>query len=76
MKNEVLNVIVISFLLTALFATGMAIGYSEGKKEQAQPKNAIPTIIWNDDEEAIPEDGTKVIIELTQNDTIYIGSAE
>ena len=34
------------------------------------------TIIWNDDEESIPKDGEKVVIEFTRNDTIYIGSVE
>jgi gas vesicle protein len=32
-----------------------------------------PVIIWNDDTESIPTDGELVRIEMTQNDTIYIG---
>ena len=32
-----------------------------------------PVIIWNDDTESIPADGELVRIEMTQNDTIYIG---
>lgn len=32
-----------------------------------------PVIIWNDDSESIPTDGELVRIEMTQNDTIYIG---
>jgi hypothetical protein len=32
-----------------------------------------PVIIWNDDSESIPADGELVRIEMTQNDTIYIG---
>ena len=31
-----------------------------------------PTIIWNDDDEAIPLDGELVRIEMIKNDTIYI----
>ena len=32
-----------------------------------------PVIIWNDDTESIPTDGELIRIEMTQNDTIYIG---
>jgi hypothetical protein len=32
-----------------------------------------PVIIWNDDTESIPQDGELVRLEMTQNDTIYIG---
>ena len=32
-----------------------------------------PVIIWNDDTESIPADGELVRLEMTQNDTIYIG---
>jgi gas vesicle protein len=32
-----------------------------------------PVIIWNDDSESIPADGELVRLEMTQNDTIYIG---
>lgn len=32
-----------------------------------------PVIIWNDDVESIPMDGELVRLEMTKNDTIYIG---
>lgn len=35
-----------------------------------------PTIIWNDDLEGIPADGTPIMLEFTSNDTIYIGALE
>jgi hypothetical protein len=34
-----------------------------------------PVIIWNDDLESIPTDNSLVKLELTKNDTIYIGPA-
>lgn len=35
-----------------------------------------PVILWNDDPESIPVDGTKVELQHTENDTIYIGNLE
>lgn len=35
-----------------------------------------PVILWNDDPESIPVDGTKVVLQHTKNDTIYIGNLE
>ena len=35
-----------------------------------------PVIIWNDDVESIPKDGSKIQLEMTENDTIYIGNIE
>ncbi len=35
-----------------------------------------PVILWNDDPESIPVDGTKVELQFTENDTIYIGNLE
>ena len=32
-----------------------------------------PVIIWNDDTESIPADGELIRLEMTENDTIYIG---
>ena len=35
-----------------------------------------PVIVWNDDLESIPKDGSKIQLEMTENDTIYIGNIE
>lgn len=32
--------------------------------------------IWNDDQESIPMDGSKIVIEFTEGNKIYIGSLE
>jgi hypothetical protein len=43
---------------------------------QAEVKTVEKVFIWNDDQESIPMDGSKVVIEFTEGDTIYIGSVE
>lgn len=43
---------------------------AEQRKLEADPS---PVIIWNDDTESIPADGELIRLEMTQNDTIYIG---
>lgn len=45
-------------------------------REEEKAEQYGPVIIWNDDIEAIPADGQKVVIEYTKNDTIYIGTIE
>lgn len=34
------------------------------------------TFIWNDDEESIPVDGTPIMLEYTDKNTVYIGPLE
>jgi len=46
------------------------------RQEESEFKNQGNTFIWNDDWESIPADGSLIRIEFTENDTIYIGSAE
>ena len=41
-----------------------------------EPLEDQPVIIWNDDCEGIPADGSEVVIEQTINDTIYIGAID
>jgi hypothetical protein len=50
-------------------------GFIPRERGEVAPRSP-KVIIWNDDEESIPMDGSKVVIEFTQNDTIYIGSVE
>ena len=60
--------------LAGTLATGIGIGNNMQKAKVKQPQHAV--IIWNDDEESIPQDGSTVKIEKTVNDTIYIGNVE
>lgn len=60
--------------LACIIATEIGIGSDMQKAEVKQPQHAV--IIWNDDEESIPQDGSTVKIEKTVNDTIYIGNVE
>jgi len=80
MKKEVIEAAVFVIALTGLLAGGIGIGVNIGKSEQIaceQPKNTgIPVIIWNDDEESMPNDGELVKIQETVNDTIYIGNVD
>lgn len=39
-------------------------------------KDQEMVFIWNDDQEAIPMDGSKIVIEFTEGNKIYIGSVE
>ena len=34
------------------------------------------TFVWNDDEESIPVDGTPIMLEYTDENTVYIGPLE
>lgn len=74
MKNDLASALMLSILLASLFTIGVHVGYSEGKKEHKQTNQ--PVIVWNDDQESIPEDGKTVKIEQTVNDTIYIGNVK
>jgi hypothetical protein len=80
MRKEIIEATVFVIALTGLMAGGIGIGINIGKSEQIaseQPKNTgIPVIIWNDDEESMPNDGKIVEIQETINDTIYIGNVD
>ncbi len=38
------------------------------------PNQKQPVFVWNDDHESIPKDGDSIVIEMTVNDTIYLGN--
>jgi hypothetical protein len=78
MKNkyeEEFNVAIAIGLITTLAISMFYIGFNCGTELKNEPCNE-PVIIWNDDIESIPTDGTLVKIEMTVNDTIYIGNVE
>ena len=43
---------------------------------KAELKDQEMIFIWNDDQESIPMDGSKIVIEFTEGNKIYIGSLE
>ena len=51
----------------------IAVLYETTAKQREYEDDPSPVIIWNDDTESIPADGELVRIEMTVNDTIYIG---
>jgi hypothetical protein len=69
-----LELAVFVFCLGLAWAGGIEIGIDMQKAKVKQPQHAV--IIWNDDEESIPEDVSTIKIEKTVNDTIYIGNVE
>jgi hypothetical protein len=42
--------------------------------ESSVPVQKQPVFVWNDDHESIPKDGDSIVIEMTVNDTIYLGN--
>jgi hypothetical protein len=58
-----------------LLGTGIALSvlYETTSKQHEYETDLSPVIIWNDDTESIPQDGELVRLEMTENDTIYIG---
>ncbi len=70
------------FLVTlTIMLTGYYIGYTAHERERQHqinqnPDFENPVFIWNDDLEALPVDGTPIMLEFTSNDTIFIGAIE
>ena len=52
---------------------GMAVLSTSIKEQRELEADNSPVIIWNDDTESIPADGELIRLEMTENDTIYIG---
>ena len=63
-------------LLLALLCLSISVNIYLSIPKQVENNFDNPTIIWNDDLESIPVDGTPILLEFTSNDTIYIGSLE
>jgi len=72
MNDTTKEALAIVALATGLFAIGLYLGYAEGINATKQAQNE-PVIVWNDDIESLPTDGSVIKIEQTVNDTIYIG---
>lgn len=69
------ELVALMIALTGLFALGLYLGYDTAQVEFNQRANA-PVLIWNDDDEGLPADGTLIQIQETVGDTIYVGVAE
>jgi hypothetical protein len=50
--------------------------YLDTKEQLALNKMEQPTFIWNDDLEGLPVDGTPIMLQYTEGDTIYLGVIE
>ena len=85
-KNFLQLAFTIVFLFLLVFSVQLYIGYTKleaysnaqgayiEKLENAD-NNEIQ-FIWNDDEESIPKDGSLIRIEMTDENTVYIGPIE
>lgn len=68
MKISLKLIAIISIVSISL---GLYVGYFIGKNNLNINNHTV--FIWNDDEESIPVDGSLILLEFTENDTIYIG---
>lgn len=78
-KSDIVILAILSFFGGVMLTIVMGNVYNREellRQEESEFKNQGNTFIWNDDWESIPADGSLIRIEFTENDTIYIGSAE
>jgi len=60
-----------------VFLIGLNIYMYLDTKEQLEISEEHPPVfIWNDDLESMPVDGTPVMLQYTEGDTIYLGAIE
>lgn len=50
--------------------------YLDTKEQLALNRMEQPVFIWNDDLEGLPVDGTPIMLQYTEGDTIYLGAIE
>ena len=63
-------------LLIALLCLSICVNIYQSVPKTVKSDFNNPTIIWNDDLEAIPADNSPVLLEFTSADTIYIGALD
>lgn len=64
-------------IVLIIFLMGLNIFmYLDTKEQLALNKMEQPTFIWNDDLEGLPVDGTPIMLQYTEGDTIYLGVIE
>lgn len=77
----------IILLITAYYLSYELIGYMRNQEAYIQAqKNEIESLekvnenkiefIWNDDLESLPEDGSLIVIEATDENQVYLGTLE
>lgn len=73
-NNRGFEILFVGIVIGVFIGTliSIAVLYETTHKQSNTEADMGPTIIWNDDDEAIPADGELVRIEMTKNDTIYI----
>ena len=59
-----------------MFLSGVMVEYLLRYDDIHRPENNNIQFIWNDDEESIPVDGSLIRLEFTDENNVYIGSAE
>lgn len=60
----------------AVLLVGFALGLLWGETTKDQEEDNEIHFVWNDDQESIPQDGEKIVIEFTDENTVYIGTIE
>lgn len=64
-------------LVLITFLIGLNIYMYLDTKEQLEiTEEKQPVFIWNDDLEGLPVDGTPIMLQYTEGDTIYLGAIE
>jgi hypothetical protein len=66
MKKSILFLLVASLCYTSGFYVGQSLN-------ELPNDNKDITFIWNDDEESIPYPGTPIMLEMIDEETVYIG---
>ena len=77
-KNDTADIIILASLsfIGGVFLT-LAIESSARKDELLkQAENNDIHFVWNDDEESIPMPGTPIMLEMIDEETVYIGPLE
>ena len=64
----------IILLIASYFLFNGCITRQAENEPENEPKEMV--FVWNDDQESIPMDGSKVVIEFTEGNVIYLGSLE
>ena len=59
-----------------MFLSGVMVEYLLRYDDIHRPENNNIQVIWNDDEESIPVDGSLIRLEFTDENNVYIGPAE
>jgi hypothetical protein len=70
--NTVKLVTIVYLFVCVLFSVYIVSELYNNNKQPYPIHSDEPVIIWNDDHESIPMDGSLVRIEMTVNDTIYL----